>query len=113
VLEYTQATNNTLTVKRGYASQKDHASGSTIVDITDDANVFTSTIKGKTANSGQIPNITYVANNLLNDITMGSDTSMQSEGTAYTVKDGGATSILSGTGRLSARMSSGTQGIDI
>ena len=113
VLEYTQATNNTLTVRRGYASQKDHASGSTIVDITDDANVFTSTIKGKTANSGQIPNITYVANNLLNDITMGSDTSMQSEGTAYTVKDGGATSILSGTGRLSARMSSGTQGIDI
>lgn len=96
VLEYSQATGTTITVaNRGYASQKDHANGSTIVDITD-ANVYSDTIKGITNASNE-----YVDDNKINDIAYNSGTT-----------EWEATSILSGTGRLSARLQSGTQGID-
>ena len=96
VIKYGYAhSNNLYDVTRGYASQKDHASGSTIVNITD-ANVYTETLKGTTNANNE-----YVDSNKLNDITM--------SGGAVT----GVTSILSGTGRLSARMQSGTQGIEL
>ena len=96
VLEYSQATGTTITVaNRGYASQKDHANGSTIVDITD-ANVYSDTIKGISNASNE-----YVDDNKINDIAYNSGTT-----------EWEATSILSGTGRLSARLQSGTQGID-
>ena len=97
VLEYGTADNNTITVlNRGYASQKAHDSGSTIVDITD-ASVWNGTIKGVTNSSNE-----YVDDNKINDIAYNSGTS-----------EWEATSILSGTGRLSARLQSGTQGIDL
>ena len=98
VIEYGTADNNTITVvHRGYASQKAHASGSTIVDITD-SNVWNGTIKGvKDASTNE-----YVDDNKINDIAQNSST-LEWE----------ATSILSGTGLLSARLQSGTQGIDL
>ena len=96
VIKYGYAhSNNLYDVTRGYASQKDHASGSTIVNITD-ANVYTETLKGTTNANNE-----YVDSNKLNDITM--------SGGAVT----GVTGILTGTGRLSARMQSGTQGIEL
>lgn len=96
VIKYAYAhSNNLYEVTRGYASQKAHASGSTIVNITD-ANVYTETLKGTTNASNE-----YVDSNKLNDITM--------SGGNVT----GVTSVLTGTGRLSARMQSGTQGIDL
>ena len=85
-----------LLLNRGYASQKAHDSGSTIVDITD-ASVWNGTIKGVTNSSNE-----YVDDNKINDIAYNSGTS-----------EWEATSILSGTGRLSARLQSGTQGIDL
>ncbi len=97
VLEYSTADNNTITVAyRGYASQKAHASGSTIVDITD-AGVWNGTIKGVTNSSNE-----YVDENKINDIAKNSGT-LEWE----------ATSILSGTGLLSAKLQAGTQGIDL
>ena len=98
VIEYGTADNNTITVvHRGYASQKAHASGSTIVDITD-AGVWNGTIKGvKDTSTNE-----YVDDNKINDIAYNSGTT-----------EWEATSILSGTGLLSARLQSGTQGIDL
>lgn len=98
VIKYGSARNNTLyNVERGYASSKAHASGSTIVSL-EDANVFTGTITSGSTNA----NNEYIGDNKLNDIAYNSGTS-----------EWEATSILSGTGLLSARMSSGTQGIDL
>ena len=97
IIEYGTADNDTITVvHRGYASQKAHASGSTIVDITD-ANVWNGTIKGVKNTSNE-----YVDDNKINDIAYNSGTT-----------EWEATSILSGTGLLSARLQSGTQGIDL
>ncbi len=98
VIKYGSARNNKLyNVERGYASSKAHASGSTIVSL-ENANVFTGTITNGSTNA----NNEYIGDNKLNDITYNNGTS-----------EWESTSILSGTGLLSARMSSGTQGIDL
>ena len=73
VLEYSEATGTTITVAhRGYASQKDHATDSKIVDITD-TNIYSENIKGNTNTSGQITYSNYVGDNMLNDIAMVAD----------------------------------------
>lgn len=96
VLEYSGISGtNLIGVKRGYASQKNHTSGDTIVDITN-ANVFTGTI-GDAVNASN----EYVDSNMINDIAYNSGTS-----------EWEATTVLQGTGALPARMQAGTQGID-